>query len=80
MEKYILTLFKRGEEKRHLFLSECSSTSEQFVETIRKTTIAIFASENFERKNKLKQNSQSPKIQEICLESYSIFLQQMAEI
>ena len=59
VEKYFLTLFKCGEEKRDVFLSECSSTSEQFIETIRKTTIAIFASENFERKNKLKTSSRT---------------------
>ena len=54
MEKYLLTLFKCGEEKRDVFLSECSSTSEQFIEPIRKITITTFASENFERKNKSK--------------------------
>ena len=52
MEKYLLTLFKCGEEKRDVFVSECSSTSERFIKPIRKTTITTFASENFERKNK----------------------------
>ena len=54
MEKYLLTLFKCGEEKRDVFVSECSSTSERFIKPIRKTTITTFASENFERKNKSK--------------------------
>ena len=54
MEKYILTLFKCGEEKRDVFLSECSSTSERFIKSIRKTTNATFASNNFERKIKSK--------------------------
>ena len=54
METYLLTWFKRGEQKRDIFVSECSSTSEWFIEPIRKTTIATFARENFERKNKSK--------------------------
>ena len=54
VEKYLLTFFKCGEEKRDVFVSECSSTSEQFIELICKTTITTFASENFERKNKSK--------------------------
>ena len=54
VEKYLLTLFKCGEEKRDVFVSECSSTSEQFIELIRKTTITTFASKNFEGKNKSK--------------------------
>ena len=80
MEKYLLTLFKCGEEKRDVFLSECSSTSERFIKSIRKTTNATFASNNFERKNKSKKAAelQVTKVQENCLEGYSIFLQQMA--
>ena len=35
---------------KYVFLSECSSTSKQFTEPIRKTSITTFASENFERK------------------------------
>ena len=54
MEKYLLTLFKCGEEKRDVFLSECSSTSEKFIEPICKITITTFASENFERKKNQK--------------------------
>ena len=54
MEKYLLILFKCGEEKRDVFVSECSSTSEQFIELICKITITNFASGNFERKNKSK--------------------------
>ena len=54
MEKYILTLFKCGEEKRDVFLSECSSTSERFIKSIPNTTNASFASNDFERKNKSK--------------------------
>ena len=53
-EKYLLTLLKCGDEKRDVFVSECSSTSERFTKPIRKTTITIFASENFERNNESK--------------------------
>ena len=54
VERYLLILFKCGEEKKDIFVSECSSTSEGFVKPIRKTIITTFASENFERKYKLK--------------------------
>ena len=54
MEKYLLALFKCGGEKRDVSVSECSSTSEKFIETIRKITITTFASENFERKKNKK--------------------------
>ena len=54
MQKHLLPLFKCGEEKRDVFVSECSSTSEQFIEPIYKTTITTFASESFKRKNKSK--------------------------
>ena len=54
MEKYLLILFKRGEEKRDVFVRKCSSTSERFIKPIHKTTITTFASKNFERKNKSK--------------------------
>ena len=54
MEKYLLALFKRGGEKRDVSVSECSSTSEKFIEPIRKITIATFASEHFERKKNKK--------------------------
>ena len=52
VEKYLLILFKCGEEKRDVFVRECSSTSERFIKPIHKTTVTTFASENFERKNK----------------------------
>ena len=52
VEKYLLILFKCGEEKRDVFVRECSSTSERFLKPIHKTTVTTFASENFERKNK----------------------------
>ena len=52
VEKCLLTLFKCGQAKRDVFVSECSSTSERLNEPIRKTTITTFASENFKRKNK----------------------------
>ena len=48
--KYISTLFKHEVEKRYVFVSECSSIFERFIQTIRKTTITAFASENFEKK------------------------------
>ena len=35
VEKYLLTLFNCGGEKRDVFVSECSSTSEQFIKPIR---------------------------------------------
>ena len=54
VERYLLILFKCGDEKKDVFVSECSSTSEGFVKPIRKTIITTFASENFERKYKLK--------------------------
>ena len=53
-KKYLLTLLKCGDEKRDVFVSECSSTSERFIKHIRKTTITTFASENFERNNESK--------------------------
>ena len=31
VQKHLLPLFKCGEEKRDVFISECSSTSEQFI-------------------------------------------------
>ena len=79
VEKYRLTLFKFGEEKRDVFLSECSSTYERFIHPICKATIT-FVSENFQRENKSKkeQNSKSPRVKEICFDGYSIFQQQMA--
>ena len=52
VEKYLLTLFKCGEEKRGVFVSECSRTSELFTKSIHKTTITTFANKNFERKYK----------------------------
>ena len=52
VEKYLLTLFKCGEEKRGLFVSECSSISELFTKPTHKTTITTFANKNFERKYK----------------------------
>ena len=52
VKKYLLTLLKCVEEKRDLFVPECSSTSKQFIEPICKTSITTFASYNFERKNK----------------------------
>ena len=48
----LLTLLKCGEEKRDVFVSECSSTSEQFIQPIHKKNITTFARENLERKNK----------------------------
>ena len=54
VQKHLLPLFKCGEEKRDVFVSDCSSTSEQFIEPIYKTTITTFASESFKRKNKSK--------------------------
>ena len=48
VEKYLLTLLKCGNE-RDVFASECSSTSERFIKSIRKTRITTFPSENFER-------------------------------
>ena len=54
MEKYLLTSFKCGEEKRDVFVRECSSTSERFIKPTHKTTIAASASKNFERKKKSK--------------------------
>ena len=47
VEKYLLILFKCGEEKRDVFVRECSSTSERFIKPIHKTTVTTFASENF---------------------------------
>ena len=52
VEKYLPTLFKCGEEKRGVFVSECSRTSELFTKPIHKTTITTFANKNFERKYK----------------------------
>ena len=49
--------FKRTckkEETRDVFVSECSSISEQFVQLIRKKTIASFTCKNLERKKKTK--------------------------
>ena len=65
VEKYLLILFKCGEEKRDVFVRECSSTSERFIKPIQKTTITTFASENFEKKKKkIIKGSRTPSHQE----------------
>ena len=45
---------KFGEEKRDIFVSKCSSTSERFVHSIRKATITTFAREILKEKKKKK--------------------------
>ena len=50
--KYISNLPKCEEDKKDAFVSECSSTSERFIQPNRKTYITAVAGENFNRKNK----------------------------
>ena len=77
----ILTLFKCGEEKRDVLVSECSSTSGQFIHLIHKTTITTFASKNFERKNKSKKVAELHVTKSVIdLLGRLILLQQMMQI
>ena len=53
-------MIKCGQEKRDVFVSDCSSRSEQFIQSFCKTTFTTFASKNFERKNNKKKSNRTP--------------------
>ena len=53
-ERYLLSVFTDGEEKRDQFIEECSEDKTRFEKSIKKSKIVNFATENFINKNKSK--------------------------
>ena len=61
IEAYLLTLFEEGNSKTNTFVEECQKRGDRLEETIKRSKISNFPTENFSKKNK---STQVSKIQQ----------------